>query len=333
MCSSCLRPGNLEPNGREVTCGLSQKKELWAGWGYEIVCLEPMSEFKFACPVCGQHITADSDASGGQLECPTCFRKIVIPQAPASPDSKFIVSASEVGKPRPTTVINGLAGETQPQQHSRTSVVIIAGVVALVCVAGAVGFVFRDKIFKRGTEVAQGKTNGPPKKVEPKKVYQVPTNIVWSLELTNVTYPDSAPAGSVHGSGFFSEKAVLQGGTLHLRQGRTTPPDLGISIQFFAQLGEDLSQKIIEVTPDRAPPLPKVTLRWKDQQDKAVTKNYNEGYALRVEFGEAANGRMPGKIFISLPDEGKSFAAGTFTAEIRKPPAPKAKQPKKPKTP
>ena len=61
-----------------------------------------------------------------------------------------------------------------------------------------------------------------------------------------------------------------------------------------------------------------------------VTKNYSEGYAMRVEFGEAANGRMPGKIFISLPDDAKSFAGGTFTAEIRKPSAPK-KQPKAPR--
>jgi hypothetical protein len=77
--------------------------------------------------------------------------------------------------------------------------------------------------------------------------------------------------------------------------------------------------------------MPKVTLRWKDDQDKPLTKSYSEGYAMRVEFGEAANGRIPGKIFISLPDDAKSFAAGTFTADIRKPPAPKAKQPKAPK--
>jgi hypothetical protein len=293
-----------------------------------------MSEFKFACPVCGQHITADSSASGGQLECPTCFRKIVIPQAPSNPDSKFIVSASEVGKPRPISTPNG--GSTDAVQPARSGIPIglIVGVVVLLCGAGAAAFVFRDKLFNRGTNVAQNNTNGPSKKKappEPKRVYPVPTNIVWSMELTNVSYPDAMPAGSVHGSGFQTERVILQGGTLHLRQGRSTPVDLGISIQFFAQLGEELSKKTIEITPDRDPPMPKVTLRWKDAQDKAVTKTYPDGYAMRVEFGEAANGRIPGKIFISLPDDAKSFAAGTFVAEIRKPPAPKAKQPKTPK--
>src|SRR5256885_2485560 len=130
--------------------GKSQKKELWQRCRYEIVCSQPMSEFKFACPVCGQHITADSSASGGQLECPTCFRKIVVPQAPSSPDSKFIVSAAEVGKPRPTTAVNGAAADALSAPPSRTPVILVGALVMLVGVAGAVGFVFRDKIFKRG---------------------------------------------------------------------------------------------------------------------------------------------------------------------------------------
>ena len=69
----------------------------------EIVGADAMSEFKFACPVCGQHITADSSTSGGQIECPTCFQKIVVPQAPESGNNKFILSAAQVAKPRPTS--------------------------------------------------------------------------------------------------------------------------------------------------------------------------------------------------------------------------------------
>src|SRR5512143_3766686 len=62
-----------------------------------------MSEFKFACPVCGQHITADASTTGGQIDCPTCFQKIVVPQAPASPDTKLILSAAQVAKARPAS--------------------------------------------------------------------------------------------------------------------------------------------------------------------------------------------------------------------------------------
>jgi hypothetical protein len=297
----------------------------------------PMSEFKFACPVCGQHITADSSASGGHLECPTCFQKIVVPQAPSSPDSKFILSASQVSKPRPTSLGASGVVEGAPAPRSRMPLFAALGVLALLGAAGAAAFVFRDKIFKRAPDQAKASTNSPSKSaaktVQPKKVYSVPTNITWSLELTNAVFPEAAPAGSVHGSGFLSEKAVLQGGTLHLRQGKALPSDLGISVQFFAQQGEELSGKTIEITADRPPPIPKVVLRWKNDKDKPVTRNYTEGYALRVEFGDAANGRMPGKVFIALPDEEKSFAAGTFTADIRKPSVPKVKPPRVQKPP
>src|SRR5437899_1810004 len=105
-----------------------------------------MSEFKFACPVCGQHITADSSTSGGQLECPTCFQKIVVPQAPSSADSKFILSASQVGKPRPLPT-DTLNGSSTPKPSSNAVPVLIT-VLVLLGAAGAAAFFFKDKIFK-----------------------------------------------------------------------------------------------------------------------------------------------------------------------------------------
>ena len=51
-------------------------------------------------------------------------------------------------------------------------------------------------------------------------------------------------------------------------------------------------------------------------------------HGAKLVFGDAANARMPGSIYISFPDDAKSFVAGTFEAEIRKPAPPKPKQPK-----
>ena len=55
-----------------------------------------MSEFKFACPVCGQHMKCDSSQGGSVMDCPTCFQKITAPQAPASDDQKFILTGTQV---------------------------------------------------------------------------------------------------------------------------------------------------------------------------------------------------------------------------------------------
>jgi len=44
---------------------------------------------------------------------------------------------------------------------------------------------------------------------------------------------------------------------------------------------------------------------------------YVEGYAMRLEFGKESDGKVPGKIYLCLPDEGKSFVAGTFQLELK----------------
>jgi len=287
-----------------------------------------MSEFKFACPVCGQHITADSSNSGGHIDCPTCYQKIVVPQAPASADPKFILSAAQVSKPRPAGSANGEQLVSDHSADRRKSLIATIALAIVVCAAGGATFAFRDKIFKSNRDPAQSQANGPGKKAEaPPKVYPIPTNINWTLELSETSIPEATAVGSIHSNGFYCERATLQGGDLTLRQGRSGPADLGITIRLFAQQGEQLSGKTVEIKADRAPPLPKIVLRWKDEKQKPVTRNITDGYALKVAFGDAANGRIPGKIYISLPDENKSFVAGAFDAEIRKPAPPKPKPP------
>jgi len=220
----------------------------------------------------------------------------------------------------------------------------LVGIVLVILLGlGAGAYFFRDRIFKKNApeQARAGGTNktGKGKAPAPRVTYPIPTNIVWSLDQTNADVPESTAAGSIHGSGFFCERAVLQGVAatdaktparcdLSLRQGKSGPPDLGLTLQLFAQQGEDLAGKTVEITPDRSPPVPKVILRWKNEQDKAVNKTFAEGYVLRVAFGEVANGRMSGKIYIAIPDDNKSVVAGTFNAEIRKAPPPKSKQPK-----
>ena len=41
-----------------------------------------MSEFKFSCPHCEQHIQCDSKFCGRQIQCPGCNHLIVIPPSP-----------------------------------------------------------------------------------------------------------------------------------------------------------------------------------------------------------------------------------------------------------
>jgi hypothetical protein len=203
--------------------------------------------------------------------------------------------------------------------------------VALLLLLGAAGttlFVFRDKVFKSVREQARATTKPPGKhkgKPAPKSVNPIPTHIVWSLDLTNAPFPESPTVGSLHGSSFSCERATLEGGTLSLRQGKGWPPELGVTILLPFRPGEDFNGKTVEVTPGQAPPAPRVVLRWKDDQQQPAKQDIKGGYALKVAFGQPANGRLPGKIYLCLPDDAKSVVAGTFDAELRKP---KPSQPK-----
>jgi DNA-directed RNA polymerase subunit RPC12/RpoP len=270
----------------------------------------PMSEFKFACPVCGQHITADSSTGGAQIQCPTCFQKIVVPQPPVAGNTKLILSATQVTKPRPA----GFDTHRDLGSRRRTPAVGSLGFIVLLAAllgSGAVLLLWAEDVLKIPVK---------PKIEVPTKVeYPVPSNTGWTMNATNTVVPEETVAGSVHGSGFKCERAILKGGMLSLRQGKTWPPDLGITVVLPAPEGELLSGKTILVGPRRPPPIPKIILRWKDENREQVTRDFTNGYVLKLVFGQPDHGRMPGKIYVGLPDDEKSFAAGTFDAEIRKP--------------
>jgi hypothetical protein len=152
----------------------------------------------------------------------------------------------------------------------------------------------------------------------------------WKLDLTGTAFPEATVVGRIHGTNFICERVTLQGGTLSFRQGRSGPADLGLSVQLPAHHSEELSSRLFVVATNVVEQPPKVTLRWKNEEQRAVTRNFAGDYAMKLQFGGAANGRMPGKIYICLPDEEKSYVVGTFDAEIRQPSPPKT--PKAPKT-
>jgi len=291
-----------------------------------MVLAKAMSEFKFACPVCGQHITAASKTSGTQLDCPTCFQKIIVPQAPASAFSKLILSASRVGKPRPVQMEN--LQDARPIPARRMSLIAFAVWALVLCTAAGAIYKFRGNIASLVRRDTQAGSNPKAQtRAGARTFYPIPTNTAWTLDLSHAVIPEELVAGGIRGTGFLCERATRRGGNLTLRQGKSWPPDLGVTVVLFAKQGQELSGKTVEVGPERPPPLPKVVLRWKDDQEQDRKQDFTSGYALKMIFGEAIDARIPGKIFLSLPDEGKSFVAGSFEAEILKAPPPKPKAP------
>ena len=61
-----------------------------------------MSEIKFSCPICAQHISCDAQWAGMQIKCPACEKEILIPVPSSAP-----AAAPPPPSPRPLKV--GLA--------------------------------------------------------------------------------------------------------------------------------------------------------------------------------------------------------------------------------
>lgn len=284
-----------------------------------------MSEFTFACPVCGQHIKCESWRSNTVMECPTCFQKITVPQAPAAGNAKFIIAGTKAGG-RPIPTAGADAGPaTAPEKHFPMIAFVL---VFLLCAAVAAAVVFRGKIFKTtGGQTNQVATVSVQKPAPPQPAIVVapPANDTnWMLNLDAATIPDSAVVGRIHGQNFICARAIFQNGVLTLRADRSGPMELGLTINFQGAQAEAFSGKSIDVNTN-ADKAARVTLRWPDngQVSKA---SFDDSYALRLEFGALAGNRLPGKIYFCAPDETKSYIAGTFNAEIRRPKPPKPKQ-------
>ncbi len=106
-----------------------------------------MSEFKYACPVCGQHIKCDVSQAGSVMECPTCFQKITVPNAPASGEQKFILTGTQVSA-RPG---QNLQSGDSTRFYARTKFPLAAIGLLVLVLAGAAGiYAFRGKIFHAG---------------------------------------------------------------------------------------------------------------------------------------------------------------------------------------
>jgi DNA-directed RNA polymerase subunit RPC12/RpoP len=137
-----------------------------------------MSEFKYACPICGQHMKCDSSQSGTVMECPTCFQKITAPQAPESDDPKFIITGTKTGeRPVPSAVANAslMAPVLEPVKKSPAAA--IACVVLLFAAAVAL-FVLGGKIFTAPPPaVAPGGNSGSPAQPEP---------VTYTLNLSSI---------------------------------------------------------------------------------------------------------------------------------------------------
>ena len=286
-----------------------------------------MSEFKFACPVCGQHMMCDASQAGSVMDCPTCFQKIVAPQAPA-PDSKFVLTGSKFSEKKINVQGLGAPAAAEPPKKFPAALVLalilgFMGVTAAAIYWATIIHPRRVAVEPPGPPTNPASISKTPEKPAP--IAPPANDANWSLTLGTNAIADAPLAGRVHAQDFIAERATFQNGALMLRAGTKGTVEFGAFVHFGGAQAESLAGQTINVMAD-ADRAARVQLRWKDADGAAQRKDFTNGYAMRLEFGALANNRLPGKIYLCLPDAEKSYLLGSFNADARKP---KPKAPKK----
>jgi DNA-directed RNA polymerase subunit RPC12/RpoP len=285
-----------------------------------------MSEFKYACPVCGQHIRCDSSQSGSVMDCPTCFQKITVPQAPAGLDQKLIITGSKVGTAAPATTRFSVAAAQAAAARPKKFPGVVAVILILLFMGSAAAVIYWATMIRpRQSSTVPVHVAGDsgadvrPAPSKPNLVAPPASDSNWGLQLeTNVAIPDTPVAGRIHARDFIADRVTFQNGSLTLRAGSRGTTEFGAIINFGGVQPGELSGKTINITTN-AEKAARITLRWKEDAGPVQKANFDAGYALRLEFGTLANNRLPGKIQLCLPDTEKSYLLGTFNADARKP--------------
>ncbi|MFC1699834.1 hypothetical protein ACFL1I_07785 [Candidatus Omnitrophota bacterium] len=147
----------------------------------------------------------------------------------------------------------------------------------------------------------------------------VTSALEWREDLTGVAIPTTNAQGIIHGRAFTCEQATLdQGSILHLRQGQDFFADLELMIFLFLKKDETIENRTFDITKTTGFDSPHIHMKWKpEDQTTPETAIFMEDYAMRLEFGGQTDGKLPGKIYICLPDEEKSAVAGEFLAEVK----------------
>ena len=165
-----------------------------------------MSEFKFVCPVCHQHIKCESWRSNSMMECPSCFQRIIVPPAPADDNVELIITGSKAHKRMASRPETNLGRPSAPSQPAKNFPVAGIAFVILLCAAIVAGFVFRGVIFKSaptgGTTPVNNDTSGTPPNPAPSvsgtAVPAVPAPVIHPDSKGNVFL--SATNAELHGS-------------------------------------------------------------------------------------------------------------------------------------
>ena len=168
----------------------------------------------------------------------------------------------------------------------------------------------KDKIIDENETVDDGGT-------------QKAVDAVWTNKIAKMKkIPDEEVTGKIDGLDFKLDRASLTHSGLSFVMGpkfRGVFSEASLDIILFLKPNQDVSGQKLIVNGRIRPGDPHIRMGSMRKGDKIPRTESHLDYLLVLEFGEynAGDRIQPGKIYICLPDRGKSFLAGSFEATVQ----------------
>jgi hypothetical protein len=265
------------------------------------------------CPACQRRCELNESLLGKAVRCPGCQEVFTAAEAPATEG----IHSGPVPS-RPARLPPSIADTDEPRRSAvrRSSPIalwVVGGLAAalvLVCgfsvLAGGLAWFLwsREPVPLAGVAAVAEPAQAVDGRAPPAQEGGGNAAPQWTLELQKMKAPEQPLAGKVMGADFRLDRCQLVNTGLDLWSGQDW-----IHIFLTVRPG----QNVYEFAANNGfePGRPAIHLHCRT--GAAVHTN---GYAMRLEFGAEKNGMTPAKLYLCLPDAGRSCIAGTFTLNV-----------------
>jgi DNA-directed RNA polymerase subunit RPC12/RpoP len=130
--------------------------------------------------------------------------------------------------------------------------------------------------------------------------------------------PDAPIAGKVRGRDFKPDAVAITGSGLTLKQGKEFFPDASVTLFLRFGAGEILDGRKLAIGPQAQPGVA-YSIHVARKETKSGVPNteiVTGNYAMRLEFGTRQGNKIPGKIYLELPQSLETKIAGNFEATV-----------------
>jgi hypothetical protein len=135
------------------------------------------------------------------------------------------------------------------------------------------------------------------------------------------TFRGPEVSGKIRGREFNPDRVVLdlRAGTLEFRQGNEFFPDLALTVFLFLEEGETPDGQRFDVLGDKPGNISNhIHVKWKVAgMELPKTKIIMDGYEMKLQFGDASNGKLPGVIKVGIPGDTNVSFVGKFDATLQ----------------